>query len=37
MLVALLEPAMLLVMAAAIGTVVVSMVLPLFALQDMIN
>ena len=36
-LVALVEPLMLLAMAAMIGTVVVSMLLPLFTLQDMIN
>jgi type II secretory pathway component PulF len=36
-LVALAEPLMLLVMAALIGTVVVSMLLPLFTLQDMIQ
>jgi type II secretory pathway component PulF len=37
MLVALAEPAMLFVMAAVIGTVVVGMLLPLFNLQDMIK
>lgn len=37
MLVALAEPLLLLVMAALIGTVVVSMLLPIFTLQDMIN
>lgn len=37
MLVALAEPLLLLVMAALIGTVVVSMLLPLFTLQDMVN
>lgn len=37
LLVSLAEPLMLLVMAALIGTVVVSMLLPLFTLQDMIN
>lgn len=37
MLVALAEPLMLLLMAAVIGTVVVSMLLPVFTLQDMIN
>jgi type II secretory pathway component PulF len=37
MLVALAEPLMLIVMAALIGTVVVSMLLPVFTLQDMIN
>lgn len=36
-LVALAEPALLITMAALIGTVVVSMLLPLFTLQDMIN
>lgn len=36
-LVALAEPLLLLVMASLIGTVVVSMLLPLFTLQDMIN
>jgi type IV pilus assembly protein PilC len=36
-LVALAEPLLLLIMAALIGTVVVSMLLPLFTLQDMIN
>ena len=36
-LVALAEPILLLVMAALIGTVVISMLLPLFTLQDMIN
>jgi type II secretory pathway component PulF len=35
--VALAEPLLLLTMAALIGTVVVSMLLPLFTLQDMIN
>ncbi len=35
--VALAEPALLFVMAALIGTVVVSMLLPVFTLQDMIN
>ena len=37
LLVALAEPLMLLIMAGLIGTVVVSMLLPLFTLQDMIN
>jgi type II secretory pathway component PulF len=37
MLVALAEPLLLLIMAALIGTVVVSMLLPVFTLQDMIN
>jgi type II secretory pathway component PulF len=37
MLVALAEPLLLLVMAAVIGVVVVSMLLPVFTLQDMIN
>lgn len=37
MLVALAEPVLLLVMAALIGTVVVSMLLPIFTLQDMMN
>jgi type IV pilus assembly protein PilC len=37
MLVALAEPAMLFVMAAVIGTVVVGMLLPVFNLQDMIK
>ena len=37
LLVAFAEPALLLVMASMIGTVVVSMLLPLFTLQDMIN
>lgn len=36
-LVALAEPLLLIVMAALIGTVVVSMLLPVFTLQDMIN
>lgn len=36
-LVALAEPLLLVVMAAVIGTVVVSMLLPVFTLQDMIN
>jgi type II secretory pathway component PulF len=36
-LVALAEPLLLLVMASLIGTVVVSMLLPIFTLQDMIN
>jgi type II secretory pathway component PulF len=36
-LVALAEPALLVVMAAMIGTVVVSMLLPLFTLQDMVK
>lgn len=37
MLVALAEPLLLMVMAALIGTVVVSMLLPVFTLQDMVN
>jgi type II secretory pathway component PulF len=37
MLVALAEPLLLVIMAALIGTVVVSMLLPVFTLQDMIN
>lgn len=37
MLVALAEPLLLIIMAALIGTVVVSMLLPVFTLQDMIN
>ena len=37
MVVSLAEPALLLVMAALIGTVVVSMLLPLFSLQDMMR
>ena len=37
MLVALVEPLLLLFMAAAIGTIVISMLLPLFTLQDMIR
>ncbi|HMO27689.1 MAG TPA: type II secretion system F family protein, partial [Tepidisphaeraceae bacterium] len=37
MLVAIAEPLLLIVMAALIGTVVVSMLLPVFTLQDMIN
>lgn len=37
LLVALAEPGLLLIMASLIGTVVVSMLLPLFTLQDMIN
>jgi type II secretory pathway component PulF len=36
-LVALAEPALLVLMAAMIGTVVVSMLLPLFTLQDMVK
>lgn len=37
MLVAIAEPLLLIIMAALIGTVVVSMLLPVFTLQDMIN
>jgi type II secretory pathway component PulF len=37
MLVALLEPVMLFLMAAIIGTVVVSMLLPVFSLSDLIK
>jgi type II secretory pathway component PulF len=37
LLVATVEPAMLLTMAVVIGTIVVSMLLPLFTLQDMVN
>ena len=37
MLVALVEPAMLFLMAGLIGTVVVGMLLPVFTLQDLIK
>jgi type II secretory pathway component PulF len=37
MTVALAEPLLLVLMAGLIGTVVVSMMLPVFTLQDMIN
>jgi type IV pilus assembly protein PilC len=37
MLVALAEPALLFVMAGLIGTVVISMLLPVFTLQDLIR
>jgi type II secretory pathway component PulF len=37
MLVAVVEPMLLFIMAAVIGTVVVGMLLPIFSLQDMIK